>query len=99
MRAINKAVPWLTCAFVITFFCGCHFGEERLKIPTGVRVLPDEIPSSVMDSEDVEALPKDVRIERFGDDSNGLWRFIYPDGTVKHKDQSGKDVVVHGGII
>ncbi len=78
---------------------GCHIGEERLQIPTGARVLPTEIPSSVMGSDEVQVLPKDIRIERFGDDSNGLWRFIYPDGTVKHRDQNGKDVVVHGGII
>lgn len=52
-----------------------------------------------MGSDEVLSLPTDIRIERFGEDSNGLWRFIYPDGSVKHKDQNGKDVVVHGGII
>lgn len=89
----------MSLAFMLMFVYGCHFGEERVQIPTGARVLPTEIPNSVMGSDEVLTLPKDIRIERFGDDSNGLWRFIYPDGTVKHKDQNGKDVVVHGGII
>lgn len=84
---------------MLLFAYGCHFGEERLQVPTGTRVLPTEIPSSVMGSDEVLSLPTDIRIERFGEDSNGLWRFIYPDGSVKHKDQNGKDVVVHGGII
>ncbi len=89
----------LALAIVVMFVHGCHFGEERLQIPTGARVLPTEIPSSVMGSGEVQSLPNNIRIERFGDDSNGLWRFIYPDGTVKHRDQNGKDVVVNGGII
>lgn len=99
LRSINNPVQMMSLAFMLMFVYGCHFGEERVQIPTGARVLPTEIPNSVMGSDEVLTLPKDIRIERFGDDSNGLWRFIYPDGTVKHKDQNGKDVVVHGGII
>lgn len=95
---MDKPVQILSLVAMI-FVYGCHFGDERLLNPTGARVLPTEIPTSVMGSDEVRTLPKDIRIERFGDDSNGLWRFIYPDGTVKHKDQNGKDVVVHGGII
>lgn len=98
MRSIDKPVQILSLVAIL-FVYGCHFGDERLQIPTGARVLPTEIPASVMGSDEVRTLPKDIRIERFGDDSNGLWRFIYPDGTVKHKDHNGKDVVVHGGII
>ena len=78
---------------------GCHFSEPRLSIPVGVTIKPSEIPQSVMVPDDVLSPPEGIKIERFGDDSNGLWRFVFPDGTVKHKDQSGKDVVVHGGII
>lgn len=78
---------------------GCHLGEPRLHMPSGVRILPSEIPPAVMDPAEVLALPEGIQIERFGDDSNGLWRFVFPDGTVKHIDQNGRDVVVHGGII
>ena len=99
MRSIKNPVQKIFLAIMLMFVYGCHFGEERLQIPTGASVLPTDIPNSVMGSDEVLTLPKDIRIERFGDDSNGLWRFTYPDGTVKHKDQNGKDVVVHGGII
>jgi hypothetical protein len=99
LRSIKNPVQKIFLAIMLMFVYGCHFGEERLQIPTGASVLPTDIPNSVMGSDEVLTLPKDIRIERFGDDSNGLWRFTYPDGTVKHKDQNGKDVVVHGGII
>ncbi len=98
-RSMKQPIRMMSLAVVCMFVHGCHFGEERLHIPTGTRILPTEIPTSVMGSNEVQSLPEDVQIERFGDDSNGLWRFTYPDGTVKHRDQNGKDVVVHGGII
>jgi len=96
---MKQPIQMMSLVVVCMFVHGCHFGEERLQIPTGTRILPTEIPTSVMGSNEVQSLPEDVQIERFGDDSNGLWRFTYPDGTVKHRDQNGKDVVVHGGII
>lgn len=99
LTSTDNIVQMTLIVLMLTFAAGCHFGEERLQFPTGTRVLPTEIPNSVMSSDEVLTLPNEIRIERFGDDSNGLWRFIYPDSTVKHKDQNGKDVVVHGGII
>lgn len=99
LKTTNSIVQTASLVFMLMLSYGCHFGEERLHFPTGTRVLPAEIPNSVMGSDEVLTLPTDIRIEIFGDESNGLWRFVYPDGTVKHKDQNGKDVVVHGGII
>lgn len=99
LRSIKQLIRMLSLGVLLMLVSGCHFGGERLQIPSGVSVLPSEIPNSVMGSDEVLSLPKTIRIERFGDDSNGLWRFIYPEGTVKHRDQNGKDVVVHGGII